>query len=71
MFPPHHFHQEIARQRHADLLREARREQLAAVVAAERERSPLVRLVRQLEARLIAPLRRHDAHAPRLANRAA
>jgi hypothetical protein len=70
MFPPKHFHQEIVRQRHADVLRDARREQLALLLTAERERSPIVRLGRLLEARLVALLRRREAHAPRPANRA-
>jgi hypothetical protein len=70
MFPSRQYHQEIVRQRHADLLRAARREQLASIVTAERERSPIVRLGRRIEGRLLAPLRRREAHARRPASRA-
>ena len=64
MFPSNETHQEIARQRHADHLRAARREQLASLLTAERERSPIVRLGR-LGGRLLAPLRRREAHVRR------
>jgi hypothetical protein len=69
MFPPAQFHQEVARQRHADLLREARREQLASLLTAERERSPIVRLRRLVGAGLLEPLRRREAHARRPGSR--
>ena len=69
MFPSRETHQEIVRQRYAHLLREARREQLASIVGSERERSPIVRLGRLVEGRLLAPLRRREAHARRPAGR--
>jgi hypothetical protein len=70
MFPSNRTHQEIVRQRHAHLVRQARREQLASVVLIERERSPIVRLGRLIGGRLLAPLRRREAHAQRPASRA-
>jgi hypothetical protein len=70
MFPPQQYHQEVVRQRHADVLRGARREQLASLLADERERSPIVRLGRLIGRSLLAPLRRREAHARRPAQRA-
>jgi hypothetical protein len=69
MFPSRQYHQEVVRQRHADALRRARRERLASLLAAERERSPIVRLG-QVGRRLFEPLRRREAHAGRLVKRA-
>ena len=71
MFPPRQYHQEVVRQRHADALRRARREQLASLLTAERERSPNVRLGRLLGRHLLEPLRRREAHAGRPAKRVA
>jgi hypothetical protein len=71
VFPSSETHQEIVRHRHADFLRHARREQLASVVTAERERSPIVRIGRLVEGRLLEPLRRREAHVGRPAKRAA
>jgi hypothetical protein len=70
MFPSRETHQEIVRQRHAHLLREARREQLASIVRSERERSPIVGLGRLIEGLLPALLRRREAHARRPVGRA-
>jgi hypothetical protein len=70
MFPPRQYHQEVVRERHADALRRARREQLASLLATERERSPIVRLGRQVGRRLLEPLRRREAHVARPAKRA-
>ena len=70
MFPWSETHQEIVRHRHADFLRQARREQLASILTAERERSPIVRLGRLIEGRLLDPLRRREAHVVRPAKRA-
>jgi len=70
MFPSRQHHQEVARERHADFLRAARREQLASVVTAERERSPIVRLGRLLRGTLPTLLRRREAHVGRPAQRA-
>jgi hypothetical protein len=71
VFPSHRRHQEIVRERHADLLRQARREQLASILGNERERSPIVRVGRLMAGGLLAPLRRREAHARRPASRAA
>ena len=65
MFPSSLLHQEIVRDRHAEILRAARREQLAALVTAERERSTLVRIGRLIERRLPRSLWRRLAHAYR------
>jgi hypothetical protein len=65
MFPSRQHHQEIVRQRHAHLLREARRERLASMLTAEREGSPFARLGRLIEGRLLGSLRRRGAHASR------
>jgi hypothetical protein len=70
MFPANQTHQEIVRQRHAHFLREARREHLAAVATADRERSPIVRLGRSVGGLLLDLLWRREAHARRPARRA-
>ena len=54
----------------ADLLREARREKHAAVLQAQRDRSPVLRMRRFLEEALSAPLRRGESHTSRPAHRA-
>ena len=49
MYPTHHFHQELARARYADMLREARMTKIEAALEAELDR-PVAR-VRSLLAR--------------------
>jgi hypothetical protein len=58
MYPIHQFHQELARARYADMLREARMTKVEAALEAELEKpEPFARLRRSL------------AHRPRLAVR--
>jgi hypothetical protein len=54
MYLSGHYHQEIARDRHADVLRQIRLQRVATIEREERERSPLNRLRRLLVRRGLA-----------------
>jgi hypothetical protein len=59
VFPTHHFHQELARARYADMLREARKMKVEAALEADVD-APVGRLRRVLARRgklVLLPLR--------------
>jgi len=57
MYPTHHFHQELARARYADMLREARMTKIDAALEAELEK-PFARVRSRLAQRPWLALRR-------------